>query len=184
MPHAINLTGCVYGRLTVVSRAPNDGKLVQWHCICVCGTPRIVRAQDLRRGHTKSCGCLWREHKQRGNRTHGMSKTPIYNIWKGMNARCFNSAVKSYPDYGGRGITVCERWLDFEKFYADMGDRPEGMSLDRMNVNGDYTPTNVRWAPFEIQNRNKRPYAKPRKCRCACERGGGICGDKKPRIRK
>lgn len=90
------------------------------------------------------------------NYKHGKSKSNIYSIWKGMKRRCLNTKSKEYPYYGGRGIKVCERWLDFRNFYTDMGERPEGMSLERVNNDGNYAPDNVIWASQEIQNQNQR----------------------------
>jgi hypothetical protein len=120
-----------------------------------------VRAAYLSSSRGRSCGCLGREiHKAQGkvlNLIHGKANTPIYRLWKSMKNRCFNVNNKSYLDYGGRGITVCERWLKFENFFADMGERPQGKSLDRINNNGGYEPSNCRWATSKQQVHNRRP---------------------------
>jgi len=114
--------------------------------------------QNLRTGSAKSCGCLMRESRARRARTHGMVGTPIYYVWDAMIQRCTNPKHPSWANYGGRGITVCERWLKFENFLAGVGKRPrEGLSIDRKNNDGHYEPGNVRWATRTEQNNNRRP---------------------------
>lgn len=149
--------GTVFGRLTVIGEADSIKGNATWLCQCECGNQVTVLAYRLRAGHTQSCGCLHEENLRTSVTTHGMSKTPIYIIWKSMKARCLSPRDKSYKDYGGRGITVCDEWKDsFETFYADMGECPEGHSLDRIDVNGNYEPSNCRWATSIEQNRNRR----------------------------
>ncbi len=154
----IDLTGRRFGRLVVIERAENDkrGGKVRWACLCDCGTERIVRGALLRNGESQSCGCLHAEKNRDQLTTHGMRSTTTYQSWAGMKGRCLNPNHSDYKNYGGRGIRVCDRWLDFSKFYADMKDRPEGLSLERINNNGDYEPLNVCWATKEQQMQNNR----------------------------
>ena len=147
------LSGQKFGRLTILHREANSrhGK-TRWLCRCDCGTQKIVLAATLLRGESRSCGCLLK----RGAVKHGMSGTPTYRIWKAMRVRCHNPRQASYPRYGGRGITVCQRWNDFANFLADMGERPPGCSIDRINNDGNYEPGNCRWASPQTQADNSR----------------------------
>ena len=154
-----DLTGMTFGRLTVIERAPNIGKQTAWRCRCSCGNECIVQAGNLKNGQ-KTCGCGSVEKFIERNTKHGMEGTKIYGKWSGMLDRCENPNCKDYPRYGGRGIKVCERWHIFENFYADVSVLPHfneaGYSLDRIDVNGNYCPENVRWATAKEQNRNRR----------------------------
>ena len=141
-------------RLTLIELMPKIDYVKRWRCRCDCGNEKIILQQSLTSGNTKSCGCLSKERLTR----HGGYYFPEYQIWAGMKSRCYNPKNRSFKDYGGRGIKVCERWLNsFEKFYADMGNRPTPKhTLDRKNVNGDYKPSNCRWVTQSEQHNNKR----------------------------
>ncbi len=165
MTAASNLIGARIGRLTVVRRSENasNGR-TRWQCRCDCGREIVAGVSNLKSGHTRSCGCLNSEvasaKARRTNLSHGHNQvgkqTPTHRSWDAMLKRCRNENHVSYSSYGGRGITVCERWLSFKNFLADMGERPEGTSIDRVNNDGNYEPGNCRWATRSEQQRNKR----------------------------
>ena len=156
--YVMDLAGQIFGRLTVETYAGEQKNRHYWRCLCVCGVERVVRGDSLKSGATGSCGCLRDERTSAANTTHGKSQAPEYLIHKNMKSRCYNEKDKRYPDYGGRGITVCDRWLSsFGSFYTDMGDRPAAaLSIDRIDNDGDYEPGNCRWATSSEQNINKR----------------------------
>ena len=149
--HRLDLIGQKFNRLTVVSKI-----LINKHTfqvvVCDCGNKTKTNSTSLVRGKIKSCGCLSRERTT----THNLSRTPTYKSWQMMRQRCTNIHDDSYPHYGARGITVCEKWGTFEGFYEDMGDRSDGTTLDRIDVNGHYCKENCRWATNETQQNNKR----------------------------
>lgn len=149
-----NMAGHRFGRLTALAVAPKNHKELHWDCVCDCGSRVVVRGSSLRNGHTISCGVRCTLRQMPSQRTHGQSRTPTWNSWSSMRKRCENPAEPKFPQYGGRGISVCERWQVFESFLADMGARPIGTTLDRWpDTNGNYEPGNCRWAtPTEQQN--------------------------------
>lgn len=160
MPKTLELTGLKFGRLTPIKIAYNNNKnrYNHWECLCDCGNIVVVRSSRLKTGNTKSCGCLQSETSRKNglnNKTHGFSqiKTGTYRSWRQMRGRCNNKNDKGYKNYGGRGIKICDRWNDFENFLEDMGERPIGKSIDRVDVNGDYLKENCKWStPIEQAN--------------------------------
>jgi len=152
-----DLSGFLYGQLAVVKREGIDKSgNATWLCLCSCGRHHIVRADCLKSGAIKSCGCLGRYTTKIRSTTHGMSKSKEYRIWTGVKSRCSDAKNISFKNYGGRGIKVCKEWENFETFYADMGPCPVGYSIERIKLDVGYEPSNCVWIPLKMQNRNKR----------------------------
>lgn len=162
------MIGKTFGHYTVLSAAPRVRKKAQYLCRCVCGTERVVDAYKLKSGISRSCGCMRAAYVSESKTIHGHSKSgapdsPEYQTWCSMIKRCRNSNATQFKWYGERGISVCDRWVSgcggktgFELFLQDMGSRPSGTSIDRIDVDGNYEPSNCRWATPTEQAHNKR----------------------------
>lgn len=158
---ALQIAGKRFGRLVVIEKVESCDQGTRWLCVCDCGKESIVVGKYLTSGNTRSCGCLVPDATRKAKTTHGHTKgigvTTTYNSWVLMLGRCYNENNQQYDDYGGRGITVCERWrYSYTNFLRDMGERPTGLLLDRIDNNKGYSPDNCRWTDRTTQNRNRR----------------------------
>lgn len=151
-----DLTGKKVGKLFVLNGTKREGKSqMYWKCLCDCGKQSEVDSWSLRKGRTKSCGCEWGKNLPLQTK-HGYYNSRTYHTWEGMKQRCQNPNATRYPAYGALGVTVCERWQTFENFLEDMGERPEGRTLDRIDPFGNYEPSNCRWSTPKEQQQNQR----------------------------
>lgn len=160
-PNRIPMIGRKFGRLTVISyHSDSRNRNICYLCKCECGNEKAISGNSLRRGLTRSCGCLVKNRDRSGSKnpaySHGHSDSPTWKSWTGMIQRCANPNNPKYKNYGARGICICKRWMKFENFLEDMGARPPGTSIGRIDNDGDYDPSNCRWETSKQQANNKR----------------------------
>lgn len=154
---AKDIAGQRFGKLLVLSLVEKSKNgTTKWRCKCECGIEKVLFSTVLNRGQ-KSCGCDARAAASVARTTHGLTGSPTYNSWRSMHSRCLNNNNPDYAEYGGRGVGICEKWKEFESFLADMGTRPQGMSLDRKDNDGNYEPSNCKWSTAKEQANNRRP---------------------------
>lgn len=153
-----DLTGMKFGKLTVIRKYGSKNNKIYWECICDCGNKTVISTDRLKGGHTKSCGCVRKENCTQKRFIHGKSKTRIYEIWCGIKERCCNKKSKSFSNYGGRGIKICDEWKSFEGFYkwAIKSGYSDTLTIERINFNGDYCPGNCTWIEKSEQAKNTR----------------------------
>ena len=154
-----NLIGRKYGYLTVIGDAGRTKKYEHlWLCKCECGNTKITRGNRLKTGSCKSCGCYQKQQVAKANTRHGKSRTKLYKVWSTMIQRCENSNVQEYKNYGQLGISVCSEWHDFETFekWSMLNGYTEGLTIDRINNQGNYNPRNCRWVSYTVQANNKQ----------------------------
>lgn len=158
--NVVDISGETFGRLTAIRETDERGSSgeIKWFCVCECGNTNIVSGTALRTGSITSCGCAVSERMRFDppGRTHGLSGTKTHRVWLAMRRRCRDENSQDYKHYGGRGISVCERWQKFENFLEDMGKCPRGSTIERLDVDGDYEPDNCEWASRTTQMNNTR----------------------------